>query len=101
MSKKLGAVRENFSSKNKRIILHKALHTPELCKTNKIDEKNRKIAGVTLISLVVTIIVVIILASISVSALYGENRNNNKRSTPKAFDGIKSNTEKNRHGKAK
>lgn len=64
-------------------------------------KKTRDKKGITLISLVVTVIVIIILASISVSVLYGENRNNNKRSTPETTDGNIFNTEKNRYGKAK
>ena len=59
-----------------------------------------KEAGITLISLAVTIIVIIIISSISVSTLFGESRNNNERATSKTIDGSKSNTKKNRYGKA-
>ena len=97
-NKSFGTGRENYRFKTKMAVSSKNKNTHTFHKTNK-KEENTKQAGITLISLVVTIIVIIILASISVSTLYGENRNNNKRATPKTFSRVKLNTEKNRYGK--
>ena len=48
-------------------------------KSNYINtqEKIQKSSGITLISLVVTIITIMILAGVSISMLTGQNRNNN------------------------
>ena len=85
MERKLDAVRKNYSLKNKRTNLFNTPCTSAMCKTNKKEEKNIEQSGITLISLAVTIIVIIIIASISVSALYGDNRNYNKRKAPTTF----------------
>ena len=48
-------------------------------KNNYINaqEKMQKSSGITLISLVVTVIIIMILAGVSISMLTGQNRNNN------------------------
>lgn len=48
-------------------------------RTKEIKNKN----GITLISLIVTIIVILILAGITISTLFGENRNYNQNITSK------------------
>ena len=57
-----------------------------LCKILKEDERmfkntKGKEKGITLIALVITIIVLLILAGISISMLTGQNRNTNKSRT--------------------
>ena len=67
MDKTLGAVRESYSLKSQRANWLKALHTLELCKIGKREERKIGEAGITLISLVVTVIVLIILAATTIS----------------------------------
>ena len=67
MDKTLGAVRDSYSLESQRANWFKALHTPELCKTGKREERKIGEAGITLISLVVTVIVLIILAATTIS----------------------------------
>ena len=43
---------------------------------HKLKRKTNDIQGITLIALVVTIVVLLILAAVSVQMLTGENRNN-------------------------
>lgn len=45
--------------------------------TNNFKSKNKKQEGITLIALVITIIVLLILAGVSIAMLTGENRNIN------------------------